>query len=106
MTRWSVRDGPKRKIEFDGERLGKASSRRLDAPRWTEIRLYRSESGIFVLEKVGRSVVLHAPDCDELAADANLPRFQVMHPGEDPANGDFWFCETCGRKQPPTLQRS
>ncbi|HEY9377230.1 MAG TPA: hypothetical protein VIQ02_09075 [Jiangellaceae bacterium] len=97
-TKWSVQDGATRKIEFDGQMLGEVSSRRSGAPRWTELRLYRSDSGIFVLEKVGRSVVLHAPDCREILPDANLPRFQTMHPGEDPADGSFWFCESCGRR--------
>lgn len=98
-TKWSVRDGATRKIEFDGTMLAEVSSRRSGAPRWTELRLYKTDSGIFVLEKVGRSVVLHAPDCREILPDAPpLPRFQEVHPGSDPADGTFWFCESCGRR--------
>lgn len=97
--RFSVRDGATRKIEFDGHLLAEISSRRSGSPRWTELRLYRSESGLFVLEKVGRSVVIHAPKCPEILPDSPpLPRFQSVHPGEDPGDGSYWFCDTCAPK--------
>lgn len=89
-----VRDGATRVIEFDGRLLGEVSSRRAGAPRWTELRLFRTAAGAYVLEKIGASVVVHAPGCPEMLGD--LPRFQEIHPGADPSDGSFWFCERCG----------
>lgn len=94
MTAFRVRDGQTREIKFDGELLGEVSSRRSRAPRWTELRLFRTDSGIYVLEKVGASVVVHAPNCPNIIG--SLPRFQEEHPGADPADGSWWICERCG----------
>lgn len=94
--KFKVRDGTTRTIEFEGERLAEVSSQRHGSPRWTELRLYRTGSGVFVLEKVGASVVLHAPGCPEILPGAVLPRFQAEYPGHDPADDSWWWCETCG----------
>lgn len=98
MTKFKVRDGTTRTIEFEGQRLAEVSSRRTGSPRWTELRLYRTQSGVFVLEKVGASVVLHAPGCPEILPGTALPRFQAEYPGQDPAADEWWWCETCGEK--------
>ncbi len=79
-----VRDGP-RLIQFNGSMLGSVTSRRGDAPRWTELRLYKTESSTYVLEKVGRSIVMHMPGCSEILGQ--IPRFQDAHPGDDPDVG-------------------
>lgn len=94
MTTYQVRDGQTRTIEFDGEMLAEVSSRRAHNPRWTELRLYRTDAGVYVLEKIGASVVLHVPGCGDIRGD--LPRFQSAHPGADPSDGSWWFCERCG----------
>lgn len=64
--------------------LGTISSRR-DEPRWTEMSIYRTAGGSYVLEKVGRSVVTHMPGCREILG--RIPRFQTAHPGADPDVG-------------------
>jgi len=91
---YEVRDGATRTISFEGHLLGEVSSRRSQAPRWTELRLYKTVGDQYVLEKVGASVVVHAPTCPDILAA--LPRFQEMHPGADPSDGNWWFCERCG----------
>jgi hypothetical protein len=84
-----VRDGS-RLLQFEGEVLGSISSQRED-PRWTEITLYRTVGGFYVLEKVGRSVVTHMPGCPEIRGE--IPRFQAAHPGDDPDFGyEFHRC--------------
>jgi hypothetical protein len=93
MTMFRVRDGHTRTLEFEGNLLGEVSSRRGQGPRWTELRLYRTENGTYVLEKVGASVVVHAPGCPDMIG--NLPRFQAEHPGADPSDGSWWLCERC-----------
>lgn len=80
---YQVRNGPQR-FSFEGELLASASSRRGD-PRWTEMSLYRTVTGVYVLEKVGRSVVTHVPGCTDIIG--SIPRFQAAHPGDDPDEG-------------------
>lgn len=94
MSTHQVRDGATRIIEFDGQKLAEVSSRRSAAPRWTELRLYKTDAGTYVLEKVGASTVVHAPSCPDMLGP--LPRFQEINPGADPSDGNWWFCERCG----------
>lgn len=93
MTSFSVRNGRDQEIQFDGELLADVSSERPDAPRWMELRLYKTLSGTYILEKVGASKVVHMPGCTEPFDE--LPRFQDQHPGEDPLSSDWWMCRTC-----------
>lgn len=87
-----VQDGS-RQITFEGEMIASVTSRHHSQPRWSEYRLYKTLSGTYVLEKVGRSVVLHMPGCTEIRESLN--RFQEDYPGEDPSSSDWWFCEQC-----------
>ena len=82
-----VRDGS-RQISFEGTLLAKVSSERPGTSRWTEMRLFKTAGGSYVLEKVGRSVMTHMPGCPRIIG--RIPRFQEAHPGEEPENG-FWF---------------
>lgn len=82
---YRVQDGS-RVLTFDGRLLGSASSKR-SAPRWSELKLYRTAAGTYVLEKIGRSTVLHVPGCSEILG--TLPRFEDEYPGQDP--DDFWY---------------
>ena len=79
-----VRDGS-RLITFNGWLLGHVSSQRPEVPRWTELSLFKTKGGSYVLEKVGKSVVLHEPGCPRIIG--NIPRFQEAHPGDDPDVG-------------------
>lgn len=54
--RHEVRDGS-RVVRFEGSLLAEASSRWGDSPRWTELALYRTAAGTYVLAGVGRSVL-------------------------------------------------
>lgn len=73
------------RISFEGELLGKISSRKPHSTRWTEMSVYHTVGGKYVLEKVGRSIVTHVPGCTEIIGD--IPRFQAAHPGDDPDVG-------------------
>lgn len=88
---YQVRDSS-RLITFDGDLLGFASSEREGVPRWTEMSVYLTDGGSYVLEKVGRSIMCHMPECPEI--NDGLPRFQEQHPGEDPDYG-FEFHDDC-----------
>lgn len=60
--RYNIQDGQKT-ITFLGWFLGSASSQTPESVRWTELGLYRTQQGAYVLEKVGRSDVFHDEDC-------------------------------------------
>ena len=57
-----VKDGP-RTLEFEGRLLGESTSRRGDSIRWIEFKLYQTESGSYVLSRIGRSKVYHTASC-------------------------------------------
>jgi hypothetical protein len=82
-----ARDGH-RLLTFEGRLLGYVSSQRPNSPRWTELRLFKTVGGSYVLEKVGASIVTHVPGCPKIIGD--LPRFQDQYPGEDPDVG-YWY---------------
>jgi hypothetical protein len=97
-----VRDGSRR-ITFEGELIGFVTSAGNSKPRWSEYKLYKTIAGTYVLEKVGRSIVVHMPMCPEIIDSLN--RFQEENPGRDPTDG-WWFCESCctgGRVDPTAL---
>jgi len=90
----SARDG-RRVITFQGELVASASSANPSSNgRWTELRVYRSKGGSWIVEKVGRSTMVHIPGCDRVQSD-KLPRFQEAHPGQDPDDG-YVYCECVG----------
>lgn len=62
--RFETKDGP-RNITFVGWKLGEASSAPTgDQPaRWTELRLFFTQGGQYVIEKVGCSDVFHNESC-------------------------------------------
>jgi hypothetical protein len=61
--RFNVRDGA-RNITFLGWKLSEASSQTDESVRWTELTLYKTVSGNYVLAKVGCSDVFHSEDCE------------------------------------------
>lgn len=63
--RIQLRDG-NRIVAFTGVKLASVSSEREDSLRWTEIDIYRSDAGRFILNRVGVSVVAHTIDCDQV----------------------------------------
>jgi hypothetical protein len=79
--RFQVKDGP-RNLSFVGWKLGEADSRTTgEEARWTELSLYKTTTGRYVLQKVGCSDVFHNETCNpkrgrrydnlDLAADLN-----------------------------------
>jgi hypothetical protein len=57
-----VKDGA-RTLQFNGRLLGKSSSYRRGSTRWIEFELYRTESGSYILSRVGVSLVYHGAAC-------------------------------------------
>ena len=57
-----VKDGS-RTLQFEGTLLGKSSSYRRGSTRWIEFHLYNTESGSYVLSRIGVSLVYHGAAC-------------------------------------------
>lgn len=57
-----VRDGD-RTLQFNGNLLAKSSSKRKDSYRWIEFELYKTESGSYILSRVGVSLIFHGAAC-------------------------------------------
>lgn len=62
MSVFEVRDGA-RTLQFNGKLLGKSSSYRRGSNRWIEFSLYKTESGSYVLSRVGVSLIYHGAAC-------------------------------------------
>lgn len=60
--RYEVRDG-QRPLTFTGRLLAESDSQTGNDVRWTELTLYVTTNGKYVIEKVGRSDVYHATTC-------------------------------------------
>jgi hypothetical protein len=57
-----VKDGS-RTLQFEGRLLGESTSYRRGSTRWIEFKLYKTESGSYVLSRVGVSLVYHGAAC-------------------------------------------
>lgn len=59
---YEVKDGS-RTLQFSGALLGKSTSWRKGSTRWIEFELYRTDSGSYILSRVGVSLVYHGAAC-------------------------------------------
>jgi hypothetical protein len=57
-----IKDGD-RTLQFNGTLLAKSSSERRGAYRWIEFELYRTESGSYILSRIGVSLIFHGAAC-------------------------------------------
>jgi hypothetical protein len=103
--RFNLKDGQKN-ITFMGWLLGSASSETPDSVRWTELSLYKTVAGAYVLEKVGRSDVFHSDDCERSGRNGKAmskgKRFAWLDQAlpedagpNDPLEDYFVPCEVC-----------
>lgn len=51
-----------REIEFSGRELGRATTEKDDSLRWTEIVIYKTSGGKYIIERLGRSLIYHVPE--------------------------------------------
>lgn len=64
-TLHNVRDSTRR-YEFMGTRLAYVSSAIPSKTRWTEIEIYRTQGGMYIVHRAGRTTLAHSTDCEEL----------------------------------------
>lgn len=58
-----VKDGV-RSLEFNGELIAESSSKSRGKSRWVEFKLYRTESDIYVVSRIGVSNIYHTESCE------------------------------------------
>jgi hypothetical protein len=85
---FEVKDG-NRTLQFNGKLLGKSSSRRGDSTRWIEFELYKTESGSYILSRVGVSILYHGAAC------FLVRKYGLEEVDYYTLSGDYIPCEEC-----------
>lgn len=85
---YEVRDGS-RILKFSGSMLGKSSSWRPKSTRWIEFALYKTESGSYVLSRVGASLVYHGAACPL------VKRYGLVEGSVESLSQDATPCDEC-----------
>jgi hypothetical protein len=85
---FEVKDGS-RTLQFNGSLLAKSSSWRRGSTRWIEFELYRTESGSYILSRVGVSTVYHGAAC------ALVKRYGLTEAHFSSLGGSPIPCEEC-----------
>lgn len=67
IERFDVRDSTRRYV-FNGVRLAYVSSESPDPDktRWTDIEIYRTEGGMYIVHRVGVTSLVHLENCEQL----------------------------------------
>lgn len=96
MQKYVVRNGVQ-ELEFTGEELSHASTERDDSVRWTEIKIYKTQGGNYVIQTLGVSVVYHAEGSRCTKKGAETPGYKLpldsepclkCTPDNDPGHDD------------------
>lgn len=83
-----VKDGS-RTLQFEGRLLGESTSYRRGSTRWIEFKLYKTESGSYVLSRVGASLVYHGAACPL------VKRYSLVESSTDSLSDDAIPCDEC-----------
>jgi hypothetical protein len=86
-----------RVLEFEGALIGEASTETTSSPRWTEIRIYKTVGGNYVVERVGVSLVYHRSDASCASG--------VSRPVGDVIDNDARELEPCEHCEPGDIYR-
>jgi len=79
-----------RVLQFEGDLIGRSSSRRPDSIRWVEFKLYKTHGeGKYILTRVGISLLYHLPSCSVVKRN-NLRESARSGLGQDAVE-----CEEC-----------
>lgn len=74
---YQLRDD-RRVIIFTGVKLAGVSSERRGVQRWTDIDIYRTDAGRYIVNRVGVSVVAHSVDCSQVASKKRYGIDKIM----------------------------
>lgn len=85
---FEVKDGP-RTLQFNGSLIGKSSSNKRGSTRWIEFELYLTESGSYILSRIGVSLIFHGAAC------ALVKRYDLQERPIDTLEKSAIACEEC-----------
>jgi len=85
---FSVKDGD-RTLQFNGTLLASSTSERRGAYRWIEFELYRTESGAYILSRVGVSLIFHGAACSLVS------KYKLNESRNYELNSDAVPCQEC-----------
>jgi hypothetical protein len=91
--RFQIRDS-QRLVTFTGECLGESTSQSGTDVRWTELSLYKTDSGRYLVERVGRSDVFHTKSCAR-RSKGELKQHLSDNVPEDRELEDYVPCDEC-----------
>jgi hypothetical protein len=94
--RFEVKDG-QRTLTFSGWLLAEADSQSGHDVRWTELTLYKTLTGKYVLEKIGRSDVFHADRCKRRSKGVKFDtlEYALSDDQDDALEAYFQPCDQC-----------
>jgi len=67
-----VRDG-NRTLQFEGQLIGHSTSRHPNSNRWVEFNLFKTVSGLYILSRVGMSLLYHKTTCEVVSRNSLKP---------------------------------
>lgn len=85
---YEVKDGS-RILQFNGKLLGESSSWRRNSYRWVEFQLYKTETGKYILSRIGVSLIFHGAACPL------VKRYALHEVPSDDLYDDAVPCEDC-----------
>lgn len=85
---YEVQDGA-RTLQFSGRLLARSSSRKSDSVRWIEFELYVTESGSYILSRIGVSLVFHGAAC------ALVSKYGLQESNASDLDIDALPCDEC-----------
>jgi hypothetical protein len=85
---FQVKDG-NRILQFNGRVLAKSTSKRYESVRWIEFELFQTDSGSYVLSRVGVSLVFHGAAC------SLVTRYSLQESPTAELHAEATPCEEC-----------
>lgn len=92
--RFNIRDN-QRPLTFTGYLLAESDSQSGNDVRWTELTLYRTSSGRYIVQKIGRSDVYHSDECTRRSKGEKHYNLEAGILANDRSMDDCEPCETC-----------
>ncbi len=93
---FEVKDG-NRTLQFNGKSLAQSTSRKRDSTRWIEFELFRTDSGSYILSRIGVSLVFHGAAC------SLVKRYSLQEAPISELHVDAIPCEECNPNESAVL---
>lgn len=84
-----IRDGL-RELIIEGELLSESSSKEPGKERWISFKLFKTYSGVYVVSRVGYSMLFHAEDCEVVSRNHLSAEL-----AENMSEGEYAPCRKC-----------